>query len=69
LLDALPLGQVGGYQPYWATRASLLDKADDSRDADAAYAMAIGLADDPAIRTFLLQRRSKLGIVAVDSIS
>ena len=45
------------YQPYWAARAALLA---DSGDADAAYARAIDLEPDQAVRRFLQQRRAAL---------
>ncbi len=48
------------YQPYWAARAELLARAGSTSDASAAYAMAIGLERDPAVRTFLQNCRSAL---------
>ena len=41
------------YQPYWALKAHLLrvlGRTDEARDA---YASAIGLSEDPAVREFL----------------
>jgi RNA polymerase sigma-70 factor (ECF subfamily) len=58
LLDSLPDADVTSYQPYWATRASLLSASGDHPDATAAYDRAIGITADPAIRAFLMQRRS-----------
>ncbi|WP_326539227.1 RNA polymerase sigma factor [Pseudorhodoferax sp.] len=52
-LDALAPDEVAAYQPYWAARAHLL--AASGRDAGAAYARAIGLATQPAVRTHLQQ--------------
>jgi RNA polymerase sigma-70 factor (ECF subfamily) len=46
---------VASYQPYWAVRAHLLRQA--RCDATAAFDRAIELADDPAVRTFLRERR------------
>ncbi len=48
------------YQPYWAARARLLARVGAVAEADAAYALAIGLEADPAVRIFLLQRREAL---------
>ncbi|TDU80706.1 RNA polymerase sigma-70 factor (ECF subfamily) [Prosthecobacter fusiformis] len=56
LLDVLPASMVRDHQPYWATRAHLLTRL-GSRDAAAiAYKRALGLTEDPAVRTFLSQR-------------
>ena len=52
-LDAMPMDVVIAYQPYWALRAHLLQafgRVDEARDA---YARAIGLSEDPAVREFL----------------
>ncbi len=48
------------YQPYWAARAGLLARCGATVAADAAYARAIGLEADPAVRCFLQQRRAAL---------
>jgi RNA polymerase sigma-70 factor (ECF subfamily) len=45
------------YQPYWAARAGLLARTGDAEAADDAYARAIGLERDPAVRSFLQRRR------------
>jgi predicted RNA polymerase sigma factor len=56
VLDAIdPV--VPGYQPYWAVRAHLLQRLGRTREASAAYDRAIGLAEDLAVRAFLLQKR------------
>jgi RNA polymerase sigma-70 factor (ECF subfamily) len=52
--------RLAEYQPYWAARADLAAKAGDAAAADAAYARAIGLEADPAVRQFLQQRRARL---------
>lgn len=57
-LDALPQDAIRAYQPYWALRAHLLAKT-DAAGADAAFDRAIGLSDDPAVRSFLLRRRNR----------
>ncbi len=48
------------YQPYWAARADLLARAGAAEAADQAYACAIGLESDPAVRRFLQGRRAAL---------
>ena len=49
------------YQPYWAARADLCDRAGRLQDAEAAYLRAIGLEVDPAVRASLQARLAKLG--------
>jgi predicted RNA polymerase sigma factor len=56
-LDAISLDDVSGYQPYWAVRAHLLQWLGKTPEALDAYDRAIGLAEDPAVREFLLQKR------------
>jgi len=58
MLDALDTPAVATYQPYWAVRAHLLRLLDRVAEATAAYDRAIGLTEDPAVRRFLLDRRS-----------
>jgi RNA polymerase sigma-70 factor (ECF subfamily) len=48
------------YQPYWAARAALLADTGDVDAADAAYARAIDLESDQAVRRYLQQRRAAL---------
>lgn len=55
-LDALEPARVADFQPYWAVRADLLRRA--GQDCGAAYDRAAGLTADPALRRFLLARRS-----------
>ena len=56
------LDSVGGdarladYQPWWAARAEVLMRLGRNTDAQAAGQRAIGLAVDPAVRTFLQRR-------------
>jgi predicted RNA polymerase sigma factor len=57
VLDAIELDLVAGYQPYWAVRAHVLQRLGKMREASDAYDRAIGLAEDPAVREFLLQKR------------
>ena len=57
VLDRIDLSAVSAYQPYWAVRAHLLQRLGKTPEAADAFDRAIGLAEDPAIRQFLLQRR------------
>ncbi|MGH7156397.1 MAG: RNA polymerase subunit sigma-24, partial [Acetobacteraceae bacterium] len=52
--------RMAEYQPYWAARAMLLARAGRCAEADHAYARAIGLEADPAVRDFLRRRRAEL---------
>jgi predicted RNA polymerase sigma factor len=56
-LDAIAVDDVSGYQPYWAVRAHLLQRLGKTSDAVDAFDRAIGLAEDPAVREFLIQKR------------
>jgi RNA polymerase sigma-70 factor (ECF subfamily) len=56
-LDSIDRDAVSAYQPYWAVRAHLLQRLGRPADASDAYDRAIGLAEDPAIREFLLNRQ------------
>jgi len=57
VLDAIEPEGVSNYQPYWAVRAHLLQRLGKTREASDVYDRAIGLAEDPAVREFLLQKR------------
>jgi len=57
VLDGIHLDDVSSYQPYWAVRAHLLQRLGKTSEAAHAFDRAIGLAEDPAVRQFLLQRR------------
>ena len=57
VLDRIDLDAVSSYQPYWAVRAHLLQRLGKTSEAADAFDRAIGLAEDPAVRQFLLQRR------------
>jgi len=52
--------RLAGYQPYWAARAELLARLSRRAPADAAYAQAILLEPDAAVRRFLEQRRARI---------
>jgi predicted RNA polymerase sigma factor len=56
-LDGMDLHDVSAYQPYWAVRAHLLQRLGKRPEALDAFDRAIGLAEDSAVRQFLLQRR------------
>ncbi len=52
--------RLAQYQPYWAARAALLARTGAHAPAREAYAMAIGLEQDPAVRRFLQRRQAAL---------
>ncbi len=56
ILDSIELEAASTYQPYWAVRAHLLKLLDKTTESLDAYDRAIGLAEDPAIREFLLKK-------------
>jgi RNA polymerase sigma-70 factor (ECF subfamily) len=56
-LESIDPDTVSHYQPYWAVRAHLLQRLGKTRQASDAYDRAIGLAEDPAVRRFLLEKR------------
>jgi RNA polymerase sigma-70 factor (ECF subfamily) len=57
VLDGIDPDDVSAYQPYWAVRAHLLQRLGKTSAASDAFDRAIGLAEDPAVRQFLLQKR------------
>jgi predicted RNA polymerase sigma factor len=56
-LDGINRDAASGYQPYWAVRGHLLQRLDKTTEAADAFDRAIALAEDPAVREFLLERR------------
>ena len=60
LLDAIGDPRLDQYQPYWAARAELLSLVGKAGEASRAYALAIGLETDPAVRAFLERKRAGL---------
>ena len=52
--------RLAEYQPYWAARAELLARSGAEGEARSAYAMAIGLERDPAVRRFLQRQQAAL---------
>ncbi len=57
VLDGIDPDAVSSFQPYWAVRAHLLQRLGKTSEAVDAFDWAIGLAEDPAVRQFLLERR------------
>lgn len=57
VLDAIDQDAVSTYQPYWAARAHFLQRLGRTSQASSAYDRAIGLAEDAAIREFLIRKR------------
>jgi len=57
VLESIDRGAVADYQPYWAVRAHVLQRLGKIQEAAEAYDRAIGLAEDPAVREFLLHKR------------
>jgi RNA polymerase sigma-70 factor (ECF subfamily) len=56
----MPASTVAGYQPFWALRAHLLGSLRRVTEAAPAYARAIALSDDPAVRSFLEEKERLL---------
>jgi RNA polymerase sigma-70 factor (ECF subfamily) len=56
-LNRIDQKTISSYQPYWAVRAHLLERLNKTSEAADAFDHAIALAEDPAVRQFLLQRR------------
>ena len=60
-LDALAAdARLADYQPHWAARAELLARSGRRELALQAYAQAIGLESEPAVRRYLQQRAAAL---------
>lgn len=55
-LDSLPPAQTISYQPYWVTTAFVAKALGDAVKTKAAFEIAIGLTEDPAVRDFLTER-------------
>jgi RNA polymerase sigma-70 factor (ECF subfamily) len=47
---------LAGYQPWWATRAHVLERLGEAEAAQEARRRAAGLTEDPAVRAWLLAR-------------
>jgi RNA polymerase sigma-70 factor (ECF subfamily) len=60
-LDAIAADErLTAYQPWWATRAALLARTGATEAAASAYANAIALEEDEAVRAFLTAARNSL---------
>lgn len=59
-LDALERVRVERHQPFWATRAHVLERLGQRADAAADFVRAAGLTEDEAVRAYLLNRRRLL---------
>ncbi len=57
VLELIAPDAVSHYQPYWAVRAHLLQGLGKTHEASDAYDRAVGLAEDPVVREFLLKKR------------
>ena len=55
VLRRLVAAEVSSYQPYWVTLANALAAAGDMLSAEQALQTAIGLTEDPAVRSFLAE--------------
>ena len=53
-------GDLEEFQPFWAAKAELHARAGFKDSSRAAYDRAVGLERDPAVRDFLLMKRSEL---------
>jgi RNA polymerase sigma-70 factor, ECF subfamily len=60
VLDAADRSRVATHQPWWAVRAHVLRLTGDRAGATEAYARAIALTADPAVRAFLARRKATL---------
>lgn len=60
LLEEAPPEKTRAFQPFWATRADLLEQAGDGQAARIAYQRAAGLIEDAAVRDYLLKKAAGL---------
>jgi RNA polymerase sigma-70 factor (ECF subfamily) len=60
LLDALPAREVASYQPYWVSRAHLLEAAGRHDEARACYERALGLTAQRSLAAHLRARQAAL---------
>jgi RNA polymerase sigma-70 factor (ECF subfamily) len=58
--------RLAAYQPYWAARGALLARAGRRAEAREALTLALGLADDPAVRAYLRARLEALANPSAD---
>lgn len=57
-LDGMGTDLIGTYQPYWAVRAHAVARMGDRAEANRLFEKAAGLAEDGAVRMFLLKQRA-----------
>jgi len=57
VLESIDRDAVADYQPYWAVRATSAKDRKKTVKPQRPTTAAIGLAEDPAVREFLLQKR------------
>ncbi len=55
LLDAIPKESVSQFQPFWALRASFMQKIGNVTEMLTAANRAVGLTEDPSVRDYLMQ--------------
>jgi RNA polymerase sigma-70 factor (ECF subfamily) len=60
LVEAIPQDAAAGYQPYWAVSAHILARLGRAAEARAAYARAIDLSQDAAVRAWLASQAEAL---------
>jgi RNA polymerase sigma-70 factor (ECF subfamily) len=60
-LQAIPSEAIETYQPYWALRAHLLTCLGQAGQAKQAYARAVGLSEDAAVREYLVSQSAAVG--------
>lgn len=68
-LAALPAEPAPAFQPWWATRAALLERAGRHDDAATAYRRAADLATDPDVAAYLRARAGTVGAGASPQIT
>ena len=56
-LETIPSEAVRSYQPYWALSGHLLKRLGRASQSAEAYARAVGLSEDSAVREFLDRER------------
>jgi RNA polymerase sigma-70 factor (ECF subfamily) len=59
-LDTLDEDNIATYQPWWVTRARVAEAVGDVDRARQLLQRAIGLTEDPAVRTYLTERLNSL---------
>ena len=60
-LDSIPENLASDHQPYWVARGHLLRRTGNSDASRKAYPRAVGLTEDPAVRSFLVKEMDSAG--------